>query len=111
MSRFESSLKRLQATLRVAPSALSRIDRLGGENAEAIRKANPRPDGWRVASVWIETIPHAASLLLGFGTDIEVIGPEELRREIIDRAGKVHELYCKPARRRRRVGISALTST
>jgi hypothetical protein len=49
--------------------------------------------------------------LLGFGTDIEVIGPEELRREIIDRARKVYELYCKPARRRRGVGISALPST
>ena len=111
VSRFESSLKCIQATLRVAPRALSRIERLGGENAEAIRKANPRPDGWRVAGVWIETIQHAASLLLGFGTDIEVIAPGELRREILDRARGVYELYRKPSRRRRRVGISTPTST
>lgn len=103
VSRFESSLKRLKATLRVGPSALSRIDRLGGENAAAIRGAIPGVDGWRLADVWIESIPHAASLLLGFGTDIEVITPGELRREIPDRARRVRDLYCKRSAGRRDV--------
>jgi predicted DNA-binding transcriptional regulator YafY len=98
--QFEANLKRSKATLRVGPAALSRVDRLGGENAEAIRNSLPSLDGWRVAEIWIEDIRHAASMLLGFGTDIEVVGPGELRREISRRADRVRDLYCKRSTRR-----------
>jgi predicted DNA-binding transcriptional regulator YafY len=98
--KFEASLKRSKATLRVGPSALSRVDRLGGDNAAVVRNTVPGLDGWRKAEIWIEEIPHAASLLLGFGTDIEVVGPGALRREISRRADRVRELYRKRFTRR-----------
>jgi predicted DNA-binding transcriptional regulator YafY len=91
--RFEASLKRSRATVRVGPAALSRVDRLGGENAESVRNAIPDSDGWRQTDIWIEDIPHAANLMLGFGTDIEVLGPGELRLEIFRRADRVRSLY------------------
>jgi predicted DNA-binding transcriptional regulator YafY len=109
--RFEASLKRSKATLRVAPSALSRVDRLGGENAETIRNTVPGLDGWRLTEIWIEDISHAASLLLGFGTDIEVVEPDALRREISTRAVRVRDLYRKQSTRRHRARNSKQSVT
>ena len=93
VSRFETSLRRAKATIRIAPTALSRIDRLGADAAELIHAARPDERGWREAIIWIESINHAASLLLGFSTDIEVITPEELRAELAQRAARVCALY------------------
>jgi predicted DNA-binding transcriptional regulator YafY len=93
VSRFEASLRQSKATLRVAPSAMWSIDRLGAEAAEAIQAAQPDERGWREASIWIEGISHAAGLLLGFATDIEVLAPEALRREVQQRARRVCALY------------------
>jgi predicted DNA-binding transcriptional regulator YafY len=104
--RFEASLKRSRAAIRIGPAALSRVDRLGGENAEAVRNAIPDSDGWRLAEIWIEDIQHAASLLLGFGTDIEVVGPSDLRREILGRADRVRDLYSLRSTRRPRAKTS-----
>jgi predicted DNA-binding transcriptional regulator YafY len=93
VSRFETSLRRAKATIRIAPTALSRIDRLGADAAEPIHAARPDERGWREASIWIESINHAASLLLGFSTDIEVITPKQLRVELAQRAARVCALY------------------
>lgn len=93
VSRFETSLRRAKATIRIAPTAISRIDRLGADAAESIHGASPDERGWREASIWIESINHAASLLLGFSSDIEVVTPEELRVELAQRAARVCALY------------------
>jgi len=93
VSRFETSLRRAKATIRVSPNALSRVDRLGADAAERILAAPGDERGRREASIWIESIAHAASLLLGFGIDIEVLAPLELRVELARRAGLVSALY------------------
>jgi len=93
VSRFEASLRREKAKLRVAESAMSRIDRLGTDAADAIRAAKPDQDGWRHSTIWIESVHHAAGMLLGFGSEIEVLAPEELRRELAMRASRVCALY------------------
>jgi predicted DNA-binding transcriptional regulator YafY len=100
VSRFEASLRRAKATLRVAPSAMWSIDRLGTEAAAAIQAAEVDEQGWREASIWIEGIAHAAGLLLGFDTDIEVLAPEALRVEIEQRARRLCALYEKRSSRR-----------
>jgi len=38
-------------------------------------------------------VPHAAGLLLGFDTHIEVLSPAALRRELATRAARVASLY------------------
>ena len=74
-------------------AAVSRISRLGADATEAIRAAKPDAEGSRTATIWIESLHHAAGLLLGFDCDIEVLSPEALRREMAMRAGRVTALY------------------
>ena len=93
VSRFEASLRRAPAILRIHESAMSRLSRLGADAAEAIRGARPDAEGWRTASIWIESVPHAAGLLLGFDSDIEVLSPTALRRELARRAGRIAAFY------------------
>jgi predicted DNA-binding transcriptional regulator YafY len=100
VERFEASLRRETASLRVQASALSRLDRLGADIAEAVLSAPPDARGRRCADVPIEGTAHAAALLLGFGSEIEVIAPQSLRAEIARRAAKVVRLYAG----RRRTG-------
>jgi predicted DNA-binding transcriptional regulator YafY len=93
---FEASLRRERATVRVSDRALSRLDRLGADAAETIQATTPDEYGWRRAKIWIEDVNHAASLLLGFGTDVEVLAPKALRNEIARRAVSVCAMYTQP---------------
>jgi predicted DNA-binding transcriptional regulator YafY len=97
VSRFEASLRRAQAIVRVRDAAMARVSRLGADAAEAIRAAKPDAEGWRTATIWIESLQHAAGLLLAFDSDIEVLSPEALRRELAMRARRVTALYRRPA--------------
>lgn len=96
LARFEASLHRGTAKLRVHASALNRIERLGADAAEPLLAAKPDKAGRRTAEVPIEGIAHAASLLLGFADEIEVLAPLELRDELARRAARVIALY-RPA--------------
>lgn len=93
LARFENGLLEGEAVLRVSSAALSRLDRLGGDAAEKILRAEPDAAGWRRAVVQIEGIPHTASLLLGFADDIEVLEPTALRRALAERAARIAALY------------------
>jgi predicted DNA-binding transcriptional regulator YafY len=93
VARFELSLRRARATIRMHESAMSRLGRLGADAAEAVRAAPPDAQGWRTATIWIESVPHAAGLLLGFDSHVEVLSPAALRRELTTRAARIVELY------------------
>jgi predicted DNA-binding transcriptional regulator YafY len=93
VASFESALKRGRATLRIQPQALPRVDLLDTAMAEPILAAAPDSEGVRVAVVPIETIAHAATSLFGFGSEIEVLEPVELRIELARRAALLHSLY------------------
>lgn len=93
LGRFEGGLRKEEATLRVSPAALSRLDRLGADIAEAVLGAVPDAAGWRLATAPIESVPYAAGLLLGFVDDVEVLAPPELRRALAERAARVSALY------------------
>lgn len=90
---FERSLRRESAVLRVAAAALSGLDRLGADLSEPLRAARPDEQGIRQATVPIESVAHAAGLLLGFADDIEVLSPPALRAELKRRALAVTKLY------------------
>lgn len=51
---------------------MSRISRVGADAAETTLAAKPDPEGRRIATIWIESLQHAAGLLLGLDSDIEV---------------------------------------
>lgn len=100
LRRFEASLRRGEAVLRFSGAALPLLDRLGADGAAAIMAAPPDARGWRQATVPIEGVENAASLLLGFGPDVEVVRPPELRRRLAQRARQVLALYSRPRPRR-----------
>lgn len=93
LQRFERSLQRGQAQVRVSSAAMGRIDRLGTAAVEALLAAPADGEGWRQASVPIEGVAQAATLLIGFGRDVEVLSPPELRAELARRAADVVALY------------------
>jgi predicted DNA-binding transcriptional regulator YafY len=72
---------------------MSRLSRLGADAADVIRAARPDAEGWRTATIWIESVQHTAGLLLGFDSDIEVLSPDALSREMATRAGRIAALY------------------
>ena len=93
VARFEKDLRREEAVLKVASTAMSRLERLGADMAEPIRAARPDEKGWRQATVPIEGIEHAASLLIGLADDIVVLAPPELRKALTASAARVYALY------------------
>ncbi len=93
VASFETSLRRAKAVLRVKPAGLGHIDRLGADMAEPVLAARPDADGVREAVVDIEGADHAASLLLAFGDEIEVVSPPELREALRRKADAVRALY------------------
>jgi len=93
LARFEAGLRRGTAELRVAPAAMSRLGSLNADMTEPIFAAPADADGWRRATVPIESIEFAAGQLLGFGAAIEVLAPDALRAELRKRAETVAALY------------------
>lgn len=86
---FHDRLYRAEAIVLIAPSAT-----LSGPLARAVA-TNGRTDeaGWIQATVSIESVDHAAGEFLRLGTDIEVLGPPELRAKIARTAAELAERY------------------
>lgn len=93
LERFERGLRQGRATLRFGRAALPIVERLGSDAAAAIRQAPADAGGWRVATIPIETLEHAAGLLIGFGDAVEVVEPPALRAAIAGLARQVAALY------------------
>ncbi|MFC5373636.1 helix-turn-helix transcriptional regulator [Brevundimonas faecalis] len=90
---FEAERLRLPAVLRAAPSAFDRLSRIDQAMAEALSTAPIEADGRRCAQVRIESIEHAADLLIGFADEIEVVAPEDLREALRRRARAILQMY------------------
>jgi predicted DNA-binding transcriptional regulator YafY len=75
------------ATIRISPALR---DRLVEAVEPAIHRAveatasPPDPHGWVTATVPIENLNHAQRTFLGFGADVEVLGPPALRARITE---------------------------
>jgi len=93
LAAFEATLRRETARLKVGPRAISRLGSLNADMAEAILAVQADADGWREAEVPIESVEFASGQLLGFGTDVEVLKPRALRREMRKRASAIVDLY------------------
>jgi len=95
-ARFEASLWRGEATVRVSSAGLSRLSRLGSRMEAAILAAEPDEQGWRLATVPIEGVEHAAGILLQLGDAVQVLSPTPLRRAMARIARKVLDLHAEP---------------
>jgi predicted DNA-binding transcriptional regulator YafY len=89
--RFEQSLARGTATLRVTPEALPFLGRLG---AGPVRPFIER-DGPSVITVPIESLEHATRELLALGDSVEVLAPPALRERVAAAARATASMYGK----------------
>lgn len=79
-ARFESELRTGTAQLEATALGLKRVSQLGAFAQRAVKAAESAGvEGWSRLSLPIETIDHAALMLLGIGPEIRVLEPEALR--------------------------------
>jgi predicted DNA-binding transcriptional regulator YafY len=94
---FKSSIPRYQVLARVHPEALNRLYIIG--RFSRVERVDP-PDeadeeGWRQVSLCFQFEDDACECLLGFGDQIEVLEPQELRQKLFNRAERVVEFYSR----------------
>lgn len=94
--RFETSVYRGEAVVRLSPRALERLPFLLGPVATRAARdiaGPPDQDGWTQVVLPIESIEHARVDLLRLGADAEVVAPEELRRRMTETADALARIY------------------
>jgi predicted DNA-binding transcriptional regulator YafY len=113
--RFERDIYGGIAEIRLSPRGrkVLRAENAAVEEAidQAIAEATPTlgADDWLRVTVPIETIGHATRQMLALSTDVEVLGPPELRERVAQAARSIAATYAEPpvrspARRSRRGG-------
>jgi predicted DNA-binding transcriptional regulator YafY len=98
---FERGLPVLTVTVRARPGCLPRL-RQEVEPAhvrEVDWGAAPDEDGWVRLLLPFEKPEFARAALLGFGADVEVLAPPDLRRQMIATAAALGALYADAGRR------------
>ena len=91
-AQFIADLPRYPATLRVDPDILPRL-RFSGRFAR-IQQIDPsEADGWQRVVMQFDTMDEASGYVVGFGPNIEVIEPLELRQQVISLAWSVVAFY------------------
>jgi len=99
---YERGLPRIEATVRVDPERLDLLATLvgGGAVDEAERLPNDGdPDGWLHLRMAVDWPQDAAARLVGMGSAMEVLGPAELRTEVVDLARGSLARHGAPAKR------------
>jgi predicted DNA-binding transcriptional regulator YafY len=88
--------RRITATahLRVAPGLVEQLPDLSDSGlADALRHGSRDQQGWVLAELPIESAAKGAVQLIGYGGDVEVISPPELRTALIALADAVLKQY------------------
>jgi predicted DNA-binding transcriptional regulator YafY len=95
VARFESALYTDHADVLATPSGLKQLRYLNAAVARAVAEARPsrRRDGRVAVRVPVESVEHGAGQLLRLAPDVEVVGPQRLRRALVARVQVVSTLY------------------
>jgi predicted DNA-binding transcriptional regulator YafY len=93
--QFRASLPQYRVTLRIAPEGIPILPQVFGESSRALVAQAEPPDaeGWITIRPTFETIEAACTMVLGFGTLVEVLEPQELRERVIHQAASVVAFY------------------
>jgi predicted DNA-binding transcriptional regulator YafY len=94
-SDFEAGLDAIPVTVRVAPAAQARVAQMGdpATRPPADSESTLESDGWLRRTLVFEKLEYALAQLLGFGAEVEVIEPAELRAQLAEAALRLSELY------------------
>ncbi|MFD7631560.1 helix-turn-helix transcriptional regulator [Streptomyces sp. NPDC059851] len=90
---FRARLYRGQAEVRLSARGVTRLDADGAAAVAAGGSPDPEREGWTRAVLPVESPEHAVAAYLALGTDIEVLGPPELRVLMAETAAAVAEQY------------------
>jgi predicted DNA-binding transcriptional regulator YafY len=92
---FERSLACVTVTVRARPGCVRRLKRVvePTRTGEVSWDAAPDDDGWVRLPLPFERLEYARAALLGFGADVEVLEPEELRSQMALTAAALSVLY------------------
>jgi predicted DNA-binding transcriptional regulator YafY len=92
---FERGLASVTVTVRARPDRARELRRVveQAHAGEVDWDAAPGPDGWVRLLLPFEQLEYAKAALLGFGADVEVLGPEELRSQMVAAAAALSALY------------------
>lgn len=94
---FRARLYTAEAVIRLAPGRGDLLAYTMGADvvAAALAAADPPdPEGWVTLTLPVESLTYARWQLLRMGTDVEVIGPPELRAMMAEAAADLAKLYC-----------------
>ena len=89
---FVANLPTYAATVRVAPEALPMVW-IPGYYAQVQTQSEPDADGWITLQLQLQTPDNACRYVLGFGPQMEVIAPPELRQRVIEAAESITRFY------------------
>ncbi len=91
-AEFRAKFPRYPVTVRVHPEALPRLY-YTGKFSQVEEVGQPDEDGWVRASICFQVEDVACESLLGFGDQVEILEPQELKRKVINRAQSVIAFY------------------
>lgn len=94
VTTFENSRPKYRTVIRVAPRLAAHLPILWGEHMRSLLDAAPTDTaGWHTLPLTFETAEAARSNLLGFGPEVEVLEPPELRQAVLNAASAVIAFY------------------
>lgn len=94
MVEFTTNLPRYAAMVRVAPDMMPRL-RYGGYFARIEQIGAPDADGWIPVSLRFDIEEAACAYVLGFGAQMEVVEPIELRDRVLQAAQEAIAFHTK----------------
>ena len=93
-AQFENTLRRIPIRVRLSPRGLKALPSvIGIEAAAAAAQKDAGPDGWREVEFALEDPHIAAVMLLGLGTEVEVLEPPATRAAFADAARRMAERH------------------
>lgn len=93
--RYEVDLHPNRAKIRLSPWGIEMMEELLPPyvRTRAVISEEADARGWRQVSVSVGSIAHAATELLRFGAEVEVIGPPALRAKMSEIVGTLAKVY------------------
>ncbi|MEV6345654.1 WYL domain-containing protein [Actinoplanes sp. NPDC051851] len=96
VDRYERAGTGETAAVRLSPDGVAALPGVFGPKAARTALGTlepPDPDGWRRASIPVESVPHTATMLLRLGAEAQVLTPPALVTEMTARVHALARLY------------------
>ncbi|MCF3641110.1 YafY family transcriptional regulator [Rhizobium sp. TRM95111] len=93
--RYEADLHPNRAEIRLSPWGMERMEELLPPyiRTAAVLSGDADARGWRSVTISVGSIAHAATELLRFGAEVEVIAPPALRAKMAEIVGTLAKVY------------------